>query len=84
MATLLLILLSGYGLTMIVTKGYIFKSLREYVTLKSLKLGTLISCPQCFGIYCGFLLSLFWGSDFLISLYMGFAVSGICYTINKI
>ena len=81
---LLLIILSGYGLTMIITKGNIFKYIRERITNYSLKLGIFISCPQCVGLYCGVLLSLFYGVEIQMSILYGFAVSGVGYTINKI
>ena len=84
MKTLFLILLSGYGLTMIITKGNIFKFIRERITGYSIKLGIFISCPQCVGLYCGVLLSLFYGVEIQISILYGFAVSGVGYTINKI
>lgn len=80
----LLILLSGYGLTMIITRGNIFKSIRELITVYSVKLGIFVSCPQCVGLYCGVLLSLFCGEEVQMSIMYGFAVSGIGYTINKI
>lgn len=80
----LLILLSGYGLTMIITRGNIFKSIRELITVYSVKLGIFVSCPQCVGLYCGVLLSLFCGVGIKYCLIYGFAVSGIGYTINKI
>lgn len=84
METLILILLSGYGLTMIITKGNVFKTVREHITTYSMKLGIFISCPQCVGLYCGVLLSLFCGEGVQMSIMYGFAVSGIGYTINKI
>jgi hypothetical protein len=83
MEKLFLILLSGYGLTMIITKGNIFKQIRERITTYSMKLGIFISCPQCVGLYCGVLLSLFCGVGIKYCLIYGFAVSGVGYTINK-
>ena len=80
---LLLIIFSGYGLTMIITQGNIFKTIRERITNYSLKIGIFISCPQCVGLYCGVLLSLFCGVDIKYCLIYGFAVSGVSYTINK-
>ena len=83
MKTLFLILLSGYGLTMVITKGNIFKTLRELITSYSMKAGIFISCPQCVGLYCGVLLSLFYGEGIKYCLFYGLAVSGVGYTINK-
>lgn len=79
----LILILSGYGLTMIITKGNIFKTIRERITNYSLKIGIFISCPQCVGLYCGVLLSLFYGVEIQMSILYGFAVSGVSYTINK-
>jgi formate-dependent nitrite reductase membrane component NrfD len=80
----MVVILASYGLTMIITRGYIFKSLREYLTTKSNKLGIMISCPQCVGVYCGFLLSLLSGIGIWNSFLISLTVSGIAYTINKI
>lgn len=77
-------ILSSYGLAMIITKSYILKEFREYLTLKSAKLGVMISCPQCIGLYCGILLSLFLSYDIQQIVCVSLATSGICYTINKI
>jgi hypothetical protein len=48
-----------------------------------MKAGIFISCPQCVGLYCGVLLSLFYGEGIKYCLFYGLAVSGVGYTINK-
>jgi len=53
MIELIKIVFAGVGCTFIITNSKLFKPVREWVTKKSLKLGGMISCPQCFGVYGG-------------------------------
>lgn len=82
MIELINILLGGLGLTYIVTQSFLLKKLREYITGRSMYLGKLISCPQCFGLWAGFIsfLLVYYKLDILVQ---GFSVSFLALLINK-
>ncbi|MDB4301934.1 hypothetical protein N9924_00055 [bacterium] len=82
MIDLILTILSGAGVTFIVTRGKIFKSSREWVTAKNLLLGDVVTCPQCFGLYGGMLSYLLVQYNFDILVY-GLIVSFLCFILNK-
>lgn len=83
MKDLMLLIISGIGLTYVVTRSFLFKEVREKATNFSLWLGKLISCPQCFGIYAGIIVYLCKELDVLDILLYGLSVSGVCYLIDK-
>ena len=82
MIDLISILLGGLGLTYVVTHSFILKKLREYITSKNLYLGKLISCPQCFGLWAGFISFLLvrYNLDILVQ---GLSISFLAFLINK-
>lgn len=50
-----LILLSSIGLTLIVTKSYLFKSIRLEAKRLNLYLGKFLACSMCFGFWSVFI-----------------------------
>lgn len=77
-------ILGVVGGTLIITKSILFKSIREWVTKKSMFLGEGISCPMCVGFWMGiivYLLNVYDLSIFIKGL-SGSIVS--YYVINKI
>lgn len=55
---LIIFILSSVGCTFIVTESYIFSPIREYITKKIPKLGYLLGCNQCMGMWVGMFISL--------------------------
>lgn len=49
----MLIVLSGAGGTLLITTSKLFKSFRERMTIVNEKLGYMLSCNQCFGLWMG-------------------------------
>lgn len=82
MIDLILIVLSGSGLTFIVTQSNIFKTIREWVTYRNQGFGELITCPQCFGLYGGLISYLLVRFNLDILVY-GLTVSLVCFILNK-
>jgi|TARA_R110002020_G_scaffold475958_1_gene714911 hypothetical protein len=82
MIDLILIISSGVGLTFIVTRSNIFKTIREWVTYRNKGFGELITCPQCFGLYSGFASYLLVRFNLDILVY-GLIVSLVCFILNK-
>lgn len=82
MIDLILTIFSGAGITFIVTKSNIFKTIREWVTYKNKGLGELITCPQCFGLYGGLISYLLVRFNLDILVY-GLIVSLVCFILNK-
>ena len=56
-------ILSGVGLTLIVTESFLFQPLRERISKVSEKLGYLFSCPMCMGVWVGACVSFYYGAD---------------------
>lgn len=50
---LILIVTGAVGISFIISKEKIFKSLREAISLRSIKIGELMSCPKCLGPWAG-------------------------------
>jgi len=64
------------GITIILTRSSLFESPRHYLSVKSEFIGDLVSCPMCFGMWVGFLSSLFLlNNSLLYAIYYGGAVS---------
>ena len=82
MIKLILITLSGVGVTFIVTNSKIFKLIREEVTVKNRAAGEFLSCPQCFGFYGGMISYLLVQFKLDILVY-GLVVSLVCFILNK-
>ena len=82
MIDLILIICSGVGITFIVTRGKIFKSFREWVTIKNRAIGEIVTCPQCLGIYAGGISYLLVRFNLDILVY-GLIVSLVCFILNK-
>ena len=57
--SLILFILISAGITLIVTKSYLFKPMRRYLKRKSTFLCILFSCPACFGFHSGWFVALF-------------------------
>ena len=87
----IIFLLSTIGLTLIITKSYIFKPVRNKLQSLNKNLGKLINCSQCVGFYAGILIQFiilyherlefifYWGDLFYI-IY-GFIGSFVSYLI---
>lgn len=63
MIYLAFIVMSSVGLTIILTESFLFEPAREYISKKSDKIGYLVSCPMCMGVWTGACVSLFYGLD---------------------
>lgn len=50
---MILDLLAISGATIVVTKSYIFKPVREFMSKKSDYLGELFACPMCMSLWIG-------------------------------
>ena len=57
------IVMSSVGLTIILTESFLFESVREYISKKSDKIGYLVRCPMCMGVWTGACVALFYGLD---------------------
>ena len=77
MIDFILFFLATCGLTTIVTKSYLFKSIREFIIKKNKHIGKLISCPMCFGWWGS--IAIFFLPANLIFFKYAFAGSFICY-----
>ena len=58
---LFLITFASVGCNIIFVYGSIFSWLRNYIEDKSEFLGELISCPMCFGLWCGLIFGFIYG-----------------------
>ena len=58
MIELIKFILATGGGTFIITHSSLFKPIREWLTLKSSKIGVFIGCPQCVGFWMGALVYL--------------------------
>jgi hypothetical protein len=97
LTTLLIFLLSSSGLTIIVTKSYIFEPVRELFnvanayhvsTLKEklfAKVHKLLSCPLCFGFWAGLVMNaLLFNTDWELYIALGFASSIFSFLIYSV
>ena len=62
LATLIIWTFISFGITLSITRGAIFRPLRERVLKLNATLGQLISCPMCFSFWVGLTMSLLWQS----------------------
>ena len=58
---LILIITAAIGCNIIFVYGSIFSWLRNAIEEKSQLLGELISCPMCFGLWCGLVFGFLYG-----------------------
>ena len=82
---MLVIILSSFGLTLIVTQSKILKPVREIAGLISLKLKELLECPMCFGFWSGmicFFLRLI-EANFILYGFIGSVVGYVGYLLIK-
>ena len=84
MNNLLIFILSAWGLTHLIVSGKIFDRIRNWVIIKSVFFGNLISCYQCTGFWSGVLISLYWTQDPFHILLMSFISSGASSFINSL
>ena len=77
MENLILFFLATCGFTLIVTKSYLFRPLREYINKKNKNIGKLISCQLCFGWWAS--IAIFFLPACLLFLKYAFAGSFVCY-----
>ena len=49
--------LSSVGMALIITRSFLFEHIRDLMAEVGEYAGTLFSCPQCMGFWCGVLLS---------------------------
>ena len=61
LSELILIIFASCGCNIIFVYGSIFSKVRDYIDKKSDLLGELISCPMCFGMWCGIMFGLIYG-----------------------
>ena len=54
---MILNILSCVGITIILTQSSLFERLRDWVSSYSEKLGELVNCPMCMGVWVGFIMS---------------------------
>ena len=95
----ILLILASVGLLLILKYGFIFNTLREYIKSKAYSinntLGTyitkLLSCSQCLGFWCGFVIFLLNGileQDYNLLIYysilFGFISSFICNVVDML
>ena len=68
----MLLLLGLTGLTLIIVRGTIFHSLRDWLLAKRPKdVGYLFTCPQCMGFWVGLLGGTIYGVFWLAPMFAG-------------
>lgn len=74
-------ILAAVGLTIIITKSFLFEKVRELP--KNEFAYTLIHCPQCMGFWCGLLFAVILTPTFEMIVTMPFVTSLICEILEK-
>ena len=83
MGEIMLLVFGLTGLTLIVVRGAVFHSFRDWLLAKRPDdIGYLFTCPQCMGFWAGLFGGLLYAELFLVPLYAG-AVSLLAMLVDR-
>ena len=69
------------SLTIIIVHSEIFRPIREWILNRSSKLGYLVQCPMCLGVWIGGIWAAIFGGDILLQSLLTSLLSWIIYSV---
>ena len=69
------------GITIILTQSSLFERLRDWVSSFSDKLGELVNCAMCMGVWVGFIMSFIFSCNLL---HLSFCTSVFAWSLSAV